>query len=97
MNADAFVIPVLAQMLIIVGAFSVALGVIFYHLIDRRLKKMAVDLTAEFANLDAAIAALPARIAAAEANQIQPSDVQAAADARAATVNAILPAPPPTA
>ena len=54
-----------------------------------RLKKMAVDLTAQFANLDAAIAALPARIAAAEAGAIQPADVAAAADARAAQITAL--------
>lgn len=56
---------------------------------------MSVDLTAQFANLDEAIAALPARIAAAQANAIQPSDVQTAADARATQVNAILPTAPP--
>jgi len=59
--------------------------------------KMAADLSAEFAKLDAAIAALPARIAAAQASAIQPADVQAAADARAAQVDAILPAAPPAA
>ena len=58
-----------------------------------RLHKMAVDLTAEFANLSKAIADLPGRIAAAQAGQIQASDVQAAADAAAATITA-LPLPP---
>ena len=70
--------------------FALVVGI---SLILWRLEKMAVDLTAQFATLDAAIAALPARIAAAEAaaaaNQIQPADVQAAADSRAASVNAI--------
>lgn len=58
----------------------------------KEIDKMSVDLTAEFAKLDASIAALPARIAAQQANQIQPADVQAAADARAAQVDAIAPA-----
>lgn len=58
---------------------------------------MSVDLSAQFAKLDASIAALPARIAAAQAGAIQPADVQAAADQRAAAVDAILPATPPAA
>jgi hypothetical protein len=59
---------------------------------------MAVDLSTEFAKLDKSIADLPARVAAAvaaaQAGAIQPADVAAAADARAAQVDAILPAAP---
>ena len=79
-------------MLILLTANIVLFGALYF---DWRIHKMAVDLTAEFANLDAAIAALPARVAAAvaagSANAIQPADVAAAADQRAAQVNAILP------
>jgi hypothetical protein len=73
------------------------LVLLFGVLVPWRLHKMAADLSAEFAKLDAAIAALPARIAAAQASAIQPADVQAAADSRAAQVDAILPAAPPPA
>lgn len=84
MTNDGKVLMLLALLIVVVVGFTIlTLGV----------KKMAVDLTAQFANLDAAIAALPARITAAEANVIQPADVQAAADARAAQITA-LPLPP---
>jgi hypothetical protein len=75
------------------AAIFYILTVLGLILILREVRKMAVDLTAQFSNLDAAIAALPARITAAEAGAIQPADVQAAADARAATITA-LPLPP---
>lgn len=50
-----------------------------------------------FAKLDASLAALPARVAAlvlaGQANSMPLADVAAAADARAAVVDAIAPAP----
>lgn len=54
---------------------------------------IVADLTAQFANLSKTIADLPGRIAAAQANAIQPADVAAAADAAAAQIVA-LPLPP---
>ncbi len=76
-----------------VTTFVIVVVVAIQILILWRIHKMAVDLTAQFANLDKAIADLPGRITAAEAGAIQPADVQAAADARAATITA-LPLPP---
>jgi hypothetical protein len=66
---------------------------VLWTIFSRREKKFMADLTAQFANLDKHIADAIARVAAGQANAIQPADVQAAADARAAVVDAIAPAP----
>lgn len=60
-------------------------------------EQLMADLSVQFANLDAAIARVAAAVAAQQAGAISAADVQAAADARAVTVNAISPAPAPPA
>lgn len=71
-------------MLYLLGAILAVLILIFSG-----GRKMAVDLTAQFAKLDKSIADLPVRIAAVQANAIQPAEVEAAADARASQIDAL--------